>query len=32
MADKTENKIRLSKRDRWDVCWRSTFIQGIMEL
>lgn len=28
MADKTENKIRLSKRDRWDVCWRSTFLQG----
>ena len=28
MADKTENKIKLSKRDRWDVCWRSTFIQG----
>lgn len=28
MADKTENEIRLSKRDRWDVCWRSTFLQG----
>lgn len=28
MADKKENKIKLSKRDRWDVCWRSTFIQG----
>ncbi|WP_296111519.1 PTS system mannose/fructose/sorbose family transporter subunit IID [uncultured Limosilactobacillus sp.] len=25
MAD---NKIKLTKRDRWDVCWRSTFLQG----
>ena len=23
-----EKKIRLTKRDRWSVCWRSTFLQG----
>lgn len=25
---KKENKIRLTKSDRWKVCWRSTFLQG----
>ena len=25
MAD---NKIKLTKKDRWDVCWRATFLQG----
>ncbi|QNQ82846.1 PTS mannose/fructose/sorbose transporter family subunit IID [Lactobacillus sp. PV037] len=25
---KKDNKIKLSKADRWRVCWRSTFIQG----
>lgn len=28
MADKTENKITLTKRDRLSVFWRSTFLQG----
>ena len=23
-----EKKITLTKRDRWRVCWRSTFLQG----
>ncbi|MBP2058798.1 PTS system mannose-specific IID component [Lactobacillus colini] len=25
---KKENKITLTKSDRWKVCWRSTFLQG----
>lgn len=25
---KKDNKIKLSKADRWRVCWRSTFLQG----
>ncbi|MCT7792357.1 MAG: PTS system mannose/fructose/sorbose family transporter subunit IID, partial [Lactobacillus iners] len=28
MSETAKNKIILSKKDRWNVCWRSTFLQG----